>query len=112
MKKVPYVQKKIFALLLFLLLVFFWVTFVGFCPIKKLTGIPCPGCGMTRAWICVFHLDIAGAFRYHPMFWTLPVFMVFAVFDFQPFKNKLLNILMITSMFAGIMICYVIRLIF
>ena len=36
------------------------------CPIKFLTGISCAGCGMSRAWIAVFHLDFARAFYFHP----------------------------------------------
>ena len=31
------------------------------CPIKYLTGISCPGCGMSRAYICLLRLDIRGA---------------------------------------------------
>ena len=42
------------------------------CPILMLTGISCPGCGMTRAWVCALHGDIAGAFGWHPLF-LLPV---------------------------------------
>ncbi|WP_373689128.1 DUF2752 domain-containing protein [Clostridium sp. YIM B02551] len=41
------------------------------CPIKFLTGISCAGCGMTRAWIRVIHLDFKGAFYYHPLFFYL-----------------------------------------
>ncbi len=43
------------------------------CPIKLWTGISCAGCGMTRAWLCVLHLDFAGAFAYHPLYWLPPV---------------------------------------
>ena len=38
------------------------------CPFETLLGIPCPGCGMSRAFICLFHLDLRGAFIYHPLF--------------------------------------------
>lgn len=37
------------------------------CPIRALTGISCAGCGMTRAWLSLLRLDIAAAFRYHPL---------------------------------------------
>lgn len=39
------------------------------CPILYFTGISCAGCGMSRAWMCLLHLDFAGAFYYHPLFW-------------------------------------------
>jgi len=39
------------------------------CPIRLLTGISCPGCGTSRAWIRLIKGDAAGAFRVHPLFW-------------------------------------------
>lgn len=49
-----------------------YVFVIGRCPVYWLTGIPCPGCGMTRAFEALLHLDIAGAFYYHPLFWAVP----------------------------------------
>lgn len=43
------------------------------CPIRYVTGIPCPGCGLSRAYIALLHLNIREAFSYHPMFWAIPV---------------------------------------
>ena len=34
---------------------------IGRCPILWLTGVPCPGCGMTRALTHAVRLDFAGA---------------------------------------------------
>ena len=42
------------------------------CPIRYLTGVSCPGCGMTRAWLSVLHLHLGEAFAYHPLFWLVP----------------------------------------
>lgn len=42
------------------------------CPIRFLTGISCPGCGMSRAWLAVLRLDWETAFAFHPLF-LLPV---------------------------------------
>ncbi len=39
------------------------------CPILFLTGVSCAGCGMTRAWLSLFHGDIIAAVHYHPIFW-------------------------------------------
>ena len=38
------------------------------CVFRLMTGIPCPGCGMTRAWLAALRLDFAAAFAYHPLF--------------------------------------------
>ena len=43
------------------------------CPIKWITGVSCPGCGMTRAWVRVLHLDLHGAWDFHPLFWSVPL---------------------------------------
>lgn len=43
------------------------------CLIKTLFGIPCPGCGMTRAWLALLRGDFSAAFRWHPLFWLAPV---------------------------------------
>lgn len=45
------------------------------CPILFMTGIPCPGCGMTRACLHLLQLDFAGAFQYHPLCFFLPLFV-------------------------------------
>ena len=37
------------------------------CPSKYVFGIPCPGCGMTRALIALCTLDIEQAMYYHPL---------------------------------------------
>jgi len=37
------------------------------CPSLFLLGIPCPFCGMTRAFLCVLHGDILRAFYFHPL---------------------------------------------
>lgn len=58
------------------------------CLIKALTGITCPGCGMTRAYVSLLHLDFAGAFRYHKMFWAPPILYVYFLFDGKVLKNK------------------------
>lgn len=38
------------------------------CPVKALTGIPCPACGSGRAAVALGHLDLPGAFALNPLF--------------------------------------------
>jgi hypothetical protein len=37
------------------------------CPTALFLGIPCPGCGLTRATLALVSGDIASAFRLHPL---------------------------------------------
>lgn len=46
-----------------------------FCPFEALTGVPCPGCGMTRAILSLVAGDIGGAAAYNPFCF----FLVFTV---------------------------------
>ena len=42
------------------------------CVFYHMTGLPCPGCGMTRAYLAALRLDFSEAFRMHPL-WPVTV---------------------------------------
>lgn len=46
------------------------------CPIKFVTGVSCPGCGMSRACLWLLAGNIAYAFYFHPLFWAVPLFPI------------------------------------
>ena len=35
------------------------------CPFRLVTGLPCPGCGLTRSWVAIGHGDLHSAFAYN-----------------------------------------------
>ena len=35
------------------------------CPFRLATGLPCPGCGLTRSWVALGHADLHAAFAYN-----------------------------------------------
>jgi hypothetical protein len=60
---------------------FFSLLHIG-CPLKFITGISCPGCGMTRAYHSLMQLDINKAVHYHPLFFLVPLMVALYLFDF------------------------------
>lgn len=46
--------------------------FFPVCPLHALTGLNCPGCGLTRGFHALFRGDIAGAFHFNAL---LPVYL-------------------------------------
>jgi len=54
-----------------------WTDF-PMCPIAGSLGIPCPGCGLTRATLALLQGDWHGALHFHPLVWLLlPLFLGF-----------------------------------
>ncbi len=49
------------------------------CPLRALTGVPCPFCGLTRAVTALFRGDLVGSLRYNPFGLVLVVMAVVAV---------------------------------
>ncbi len=60
------------------------------CLFHNITGFPCPGCGMTRAFLRFLSGNMKGALYYHPLFWSIP-FLFSAVFlsKYSLFLQKL-----------------------
>jgi len=49
------------------------------CPFRRLWGIPCPGCGLTRSFVAFAHGCWSDAFRFHllgPAFYVIGIFML------------------------------------
>ena len=67
------------------------------CIIKTLTGISCPGCGMTRACLALLRLDFSAALYYHPLsiylIIAIPIMIVLYLRD----QDKLCKFILIIS---------------
>lgn len=51
-----------------------------YCPFWRLTGLLCPGCGVTRMCLALLRLDLAGAWRANAaLLLALPVLVFLAV---------------------------------
>ena len=88
-------RKEALSLLIGIGLVVLWMSATGFgCPIKRITGISCAGCGMSRALLAAAHLQFSEAFYYHPLFWLCPI--IIALY-FYTNRNLLLFCLCLAS---------------
>ena len=75
------------------------------CLFIRVVGIPSPACGITRAHLMLFNLDVVGAFAFHPLFW-MPLAMCVLAF-FEKLSNKIIFI------FIGLLIgVWILRMIF
>ena len=53
--------KHILFFILFILLLLLFLLLAGYqCPLRFFLGIPCPFCGMTRAFLCVLEGSLFG----------------------------------------------------
>jgi hypothetical protein len=103
------IKYKFYVVPLFVIILFYvFLKFIGInttCYFKSITGIPCPGCGLTRAYLSLMHENIKKAFFYHPLF-ILPIliFIYISLCKFKKVKysNKLLGIVLVA--FIGLWI--------
>ncbi len=54
---------------------------MGICPLVKITGYPCPSCGLTRAGLKLLELDFAGAWKIHPFIYAAVILAVLFVWE-------------------------------
>lgn len=74
----------IFLIFMFLgFLYYFIITHTKFhfiCIFYKITGLYCPGCGMTRCAVSLLHGDFYQAFRYNALAFVLvPIILVYTI---------------------------------
>ena len=110
-KSVKYpVLKLLFPLFLLLLTVPLLYFRIG-CVWNYFFGIPCAGCGMTRALIALLRGDFAASFKHHFMLFSLPVLYLYIFFDGKLFKNKFLNNGLLILILLGFFIRWIVHIV-
>ena len=78
----------IFTIASIIILILLSILKVYKCPFKYLFGIPCPSCGLTRAFISLFKLNIKKSFYYHALWPVVAITLIF----FCLYQLKIINI--------------------
>lgn len=111
MKKLFHLWPKLLitAALVFLLYAALYLVHVP-CFFRELTGLPCPACGLTRAWLALFRGEIGQAFAMHPMFWGIPILYILFLTDGKLFGHKALDRSVLCLLVSGFLMVFVCRL--
>lgn len=91
MKPIKHLKLKLALTAVYGLLVLLLQQVGIYCLFRLLFGFPCPGCGMTRAWLRVLRGDLAGAFALHGMFWSVPLLYLYILYDGKLFCRPGVN---------------------
>lgn len=110
MRPVPEWRRKIGGIVLLCAVAAVMYLLQTGCLIQRLTGIPCPGCGMTRAVLALLRGDFAGALRLHGMVWSLPVVLLLFLYDGRLFRARWMNGALWALLGAGFLVNWVGRL--
>ena len=112
------IKKKIcFSLIIFIIFSSFFFLSLRYkifipCVFHEITGLYCPGCGITRCFISIINLDLMQAFRYNCLvFILLPLFMYIFIKKYYfwllnkectIFSNRFYVVLAIITLLFGI----------
>ena len=107
-KKITNIKTKLVVTLGFVLVVMLLYYFDIGCMVRRIIGVPCMGCGLTRAWLAAFRLDFAAAFGYHHLFFLIPYIYLWLIFDFQLLPWKKLDYTVIGLILAAFVVRWVI----
>ena len=77
------------------------------CPFYLLTGLYCPGCGITRMFLSIFQFRFYQAFRYNPfVFVCLVGYLFYKIIPYEipkKYKSFFINSLLILTILFGIL---------
>lgn len=107
MRKIKFLKNKLnITLIYFCCLAVFW--FLKFpCVFNYIFGIPCPGCGMSHAFLSALRFDFIEAFSYHSMFWSMPILYLYFLFDGKLFNKKSLDLSILILIGVGFLINWI-----
>lgn len=110
-KDIKNIKWALLAILLYYILT--RILFREFCPMRIITGLPCPGCGATRAGLYVLTFRFKEAWQMNPTIFLWILYILYFLWQRYIGKNrrKLSNILLVFVCLCAIM-CYIIGMLY
>jgi hypothetical protein len=81
------------------------------CVFKNVTGLPCPGCGLTRAYLSLLHLDLIKALQFHPLFLLPAVILIILIYNKIKINKFVINEKLVLGFIIIFLIVYLFRMI-
>ncbi|WP_227013483.1 DUF2752 domain-containing protein [Paenibacillus psychroresistens] len=77
------------------------------CPFHALTGLYCPGCGITRVITSLMDFNLAQAFRFNSLlFLLLPIYVLYSVLrlkGYKKFSDYVMFVMLVLTVSFGIL---------
>ncbi len=80
------------------------------CLLKAIFHVPCPVCGMTRAYLSLLRLDFKAAVNYNPAVFVFPIICLFGILAAADKKREKIWLIAFLSAIAVLIIIWIIRL--
>lgn len=103
--KSPFI-KLISLLVVMLLTILLYCSGIG-CVWRYFFNIPCPGCGMTHALLSALHGDFKGMITHHFMSPSLPVVLIYILYDGHIFRYKWIDNIILIIIASGFLIHWI-----
>lgn len=111
--KLGVTMKKLDKSLIYMIVIFIFINgayyfaFKSFIPclIHKITGLYCPGCGISRMLISIVKLDFYQAFRYNPfLFVLLVIYLIYQIIKLITYKLLTIEIKLNNKVYISILV--------
>ena len=83
-----FLKRFVGILIIVIAVIIYSEVFSSACLFKLTPGLPCPSCGITRAWLFFLQGDLNSALYYHPLFWIVIVIGVLFIYQ-KKVDNKI-----------------------
>lgn len=117
MKSIGMIKADLWSIryvILVLVVYFFlaWNFFYSSCPFVMITGLPCPGCGLSRAGFCLLRGEFTAAWHLHPFIYGIALLAAAFVIRRYVLQKEVRSLQKwLILLLAGMLVFYIYRMI-